>query len=245
MRRFVVVAVVIGCGRIGFEQHVAGDGSPADLAIDGPPARLVQVLAPGYGSAASMSIVIDETAGDLVVAPVYWHQDPDTVTLTDTAGLAWQSRPAVVVPGCITTNGNATGAQLYYAQVAATGTNTVTVTQTSGVQPLGLMLVEYANAMASVDAFSMVMAPASSNAMAATPITTSVPAVVIGFFNDTIGGGNDGSGSGFTAEARDTGFPNIVEDTIGPPGLYSPTATLFVGGNDACWVAFAIAFPVR
>jgi len=250
VRWLVVTAVAIGCGRLGFER-VAGD-SAADVAIDraldapaGPPS-VVQVLAPGFGSAASRSIMLDETQGDLLVAAVYWDESPDTVTLSDTAGLAWQAEPAlVVVPGCGGPTGNATGAQLYYAQVTATGANTITVAQTSGTQPLGVIVLEYANTLAAVDAFSAVMAPAPSNTMQATPITTTVPAVVIAFFNDTINIGNNIGGSGYTVEARDPAFPNLIEDTIGPPGLYSPTAALFPGQTDACWVAFAVAFAAR
>jgi len=189
------------------------------------------------------SATLTETAGDLVVAAVYWDEDPDTVTLADTAGLAWTALPAQVIPsGCGGTTGNATGAQLYYATVATTGANTVTVTQTSGTQPLGVMVAEYANVATTPDVDSGQVAPAASHAVQAAPLTTTGAGVVIAFFNETQQFGTLTAGSGYSAEALDTNFPNMYEDAFLPAGTHAPDGALPAGQSDACWVAIAVAF---
>src|SRR5215468_8867658 len=82
------------CGRIGFER-------PADAAPDATPAALVQVQAPGYQSAASVTVDIILTAGHFAVVATYWNQSPDTVALVDTTGLAWTPLPIQqIAPSC-------------------------------------------------------------------------------------------------------------------------------------------------
>lgn len=241
-----MIAAAVGCGRLGFERRVAID-APADAVSDAPidagPPHLVQILAPGYGSAAMMSSTISETRGNLLVAAVYWDESPDTITLTDTAGLAWSNLPIEGIPSvCGGTTGNATGAEIYYAAVSATGPNTVTVAQTSGTQPLGVFLLEYANVATAPDAMSGQVAPSASHAVSAPPITTNGPGVVIAFFNETQMNGMMSGGSGYVVEARDMGFPNLIEDAIEPAGTYTPDGALPNAQSDACWVAIAVAF---
>jgi hypothetical protein len=211
---------------------------------------LVQVQAPGFKSAVTTSATLNETAGNLVVAAVYWDQAPNTVTLTDSAGLAWIPLTPYETPGgtgCGGTTGNASGAQLYYAQVTVTGANTVTVTQTSGTQPLGVMLLEYAGiaTVDPVDVTSGQLAPAASNQMIVPAMTTSSPGVIVAFFNDTVGSGMMGGDASYILEARDVGFPNMIEDAIVPPGTYMPTGTLPGAQIDACWIATAVALKAR
>jgi hypothetical protein len=237
--------LMAGCGRIAFDpidQRIDGDGGTVD--VIGEPAAFVQIQAPPYASAPSQSVMIDLTAGHLVVAAVYWDQTPNTVTLADTAGLTWTAAPKYEIPAvCGGSTGNATGAQLYYAQVSSPVMTTVTVSQTSGAQPLGVMLVEYAGlAMTNVvEAESGQVAPSASNAMFVPSFTTTRDTMVVVFFNETLGSGTMTEGSGYTARARITGFPNMYEDALLPPGMYIPSGALPAGQTDACWVGDAIA----
>ncbi len=244
MRRIAgVIAVAIGCGRVGFDLRVASDG-PADA---GANIALVQVQAPGYGSAAMVTVPIAEHAGDLIVAAAYWDDNPDTILLTDTAGLAWTSLPAqVATTGCGGPTGNATGAQLSFAIAAADANDEVTLAQSAGTHPLGLFVLEYSGiAASSLDTSAQLVAPSASNAMFAPTLATTAVDVVVGFFVDTINTGSDGGGAGFAVEARDTGFPSVLEDAIVPAGSHMPTATLPTGQTDACWIAIAAAFRAR
>ncbi len=231
-----------GCGRVRFDVRVGADAS-ADIASDAAPPHLVQVVAPGYVKQVSASATIAATEGDVVIAAVYWDETPDTVSFADTASYGWNSTLAQTIPACGGPTGNATGAQLYWSRVPASGSNTVTVTQTSGTQPIGVMLVEYANVQMLPEDSGAEPAPMASNTMSTLPVTTSGPAVVIAFFNDTIGTGTIAGAMPFTVEARDVGFPNLLEDAIVPSGTYTATATLPNAQVDACWIAFAAAFP--
>jgi hypothetical protein len=260
--------LLTACGRIGFRSDVAtGDAAADALAADArvadarvadaPPAdasaagALVQVQQPGYQYAAMVSASIEQTAGDFLVAAVYWDQNPDNVLLSDMDALLWEGLPSQVIPtGCGgggSDNGIATGARLYYAQIDTTGSNTVTVVQSSGTQPLGLFLLEYSGIAAGdpIDVQTGQVAGSASNAMAVPPLVTTGRDLVVALFNDTVDMGTGSAGSGYTLEALDPGFPNLIEDAIGPAGTYVPTAVLPPGHNDACWVGTAVAFRTR
>lgn len=222
------------CGRIGFDQLAK--------------AALVQVQAPGYQSAASMTVDIALTAGNFVVVATYWDQSPDTVALVDTAGLAWTPLAIQeIVASCGGGTGNATGARLWYAQVTATAMDKITVAQTSGTQPLGAFVLEYAGIATAdaVDAASGRLAPTASTTASVPALKTMGTDVIVAFFGDTISMGSWTPGDGYTALARDAGFPNLIEDAIVPPGTYMPDAGLPPGHNDPCWVGTAAAFRTR
>jgi hypothetical protein len=225
------------CGRIGF-----------DPLADATPAALVQVQAPGYQSATGVTVEIALTAGNFAVVATYWNQVPDMVALVDTTGLAWTPLAIQeIVASCGGGTGNATGARLWYAQVTATAMDQITVEQTSGTQPLGAFVLEYAGIATAdaVDAASGQLAPAASANASVPAFTTTGTDVIVAFFGDTLGMGSWTPGDGYTAEARDTGFPNLIEDAIMPPGTYIPDAMLPPGHNDPCWVGTAAAFRTR
>jgi hypothetical protein len=185
-------------------------------------------------------------AGSVLIAAAYWNEAPDTVTIADTLGLAWQPLASEVITGganCGDNTGNATGAQLFAAAVPAAGSDDVTVVQTSSTQPLGVIVLDY-RGIAAVATSASAVVPSSSTAMTAPAIATTVPGVVVAFFGDTIGMGALTAGSGLTAEAGDPGFPNMIEDAIVEPGTYTATATL-PNGPDVCWVAIVAALRAR
>ena len=237
VRRGPLIAVcALGCGRLHFD------------AVER--IELVQVQAPGFNAAAETSVIVSQTTGNLIVAAVYWDQAPNTVTFSDTAGLAWTALPKLEIgagAGCGGVTGNATGAQLYYAQVTSTESNTLRATQTSGMQPLGIIAIEYSG-LATADAVDMQVgqvAPSPSHLMSSPPITTTENDLIVAFFNDTIGAGTIGGGSGYVVQARDIGFPNLYEDAVMPPGTYTPTAVLPNAQTDACWIVSTVAFRPR
>ncbi len=241
MRRAVcATAIAIGCGRVGFGTFTEPDAH-------GPPnVRLVQALAPGYGSAATVTYSIAQLQGDLLIAGVYWHESPDTVTLTDQLGLVWTSLPiAEVSTGCTNSDGNSTDVQIWYAQITTSGANQIQLAQTSGVNPLGAFLVEYSGVEPIVDAQVTGVAPAAGSAMQIPQLTTTTTDLLVAVFNDTLGSGSMTPGSGWTAEGRDLGFYTLVEDRVEAPGTYTPDGTLPSGKSDACWAGAAAAFAAR
>jgi hypothetical protein len=244
------LALAFACGRLGFDPMRAAqvaDARPGDAAPDAPsgPPTLTGVAAPGYGSGPIQEDEVRLAAGDFVVAVAYWDQTPDTVTLTDTLGLAWTAGPTEAIgSNCGGGTGNGTGAQLFFATAAAAGSGTVTVTQTSGTQPLGVFVLDYEN-IGGVDSTASAVAPSSSTAMVAPPVTATDPGVVVAFFGDTIGMGTVATGSEFTELARDDGFPNLVEGAPAAAGdQYVATATL-PNGPDACWVVLEAVLRAR
>ena len=234
------------CGRIAFDPLSSSDAGGPDG--NGLAPAIAQVVAPGYVGAASQTIAIDQTAGNFLLVATYWNQNADTVAVSDTLGNAYQNRPVVKVPlVCGGGTGDSTVAQLWYAPITTTGTNMVTVAQSVGVQPLGMMLLEYTGvALADpIAAGSELAASMSSHTATAKPVVTTATTTIVAFFGDTIGNGAMGGGPGYTVEARDLGFPNMIEDLAGPAGTYTPTATLPGASSDACWVASAVALRGR
>ena len=208
---------------------------------------LVSVTAPGYQKAAQVTDSVTGTLGDFLVAAIYWDQAPDAITLTDTLGLPWTSLAVQGIAtgglGCGGPTGNATGAQLWYAPVTVAGPNSITAAQTSGTQPLGLFVLEYRgidNGNA-IDTTGAQLAPAASNDVFMPALTTHDDDVIVVLFSDTINIGTMTGTPGFTIEAHDDQFPNLLEDAIVPAGTYMPTAALPPGQDDACWVGTAMA----
>lgn len=231
MRSLLVVAVALGCGRIGFTDE---------------PAR-VQTLAPGFGSATTVSVPIAQRAGDLLVGAVYWHFFPETITLTDKLGLVWSALPIQSIPsGCsLGSDGNSTEVQLWYAPIAVTGDNVVTLAQSVGIHPIGMFLLEYSGLSNVVDASSGRVAAGPGNAMSVPPLAATGLDVIVALFNDPLGVGTMGGGSGYTVLGRDLGFYTMVEDQIVPAGTYTPDGTLPPARNDACWAGTAAAFRAQ
>jgi hypothetical protein len=214
------------------------------MGFDARPIALAQVAAPGYADTAVTSATIDVTVAQLVIAAVYFNQEPDTITVTDSIGLSWASLPPVdVLAGCGGNTGNATAAQLWYAQGTSAGVDTVTVTQTSGTQPLGVFVLAYEGiaSMDPVETTSVQIAPIASSTASMPPLVTQHDTVIVALFNDTLSTGTWTGGDGFTIEAHDDGFPNMLEDAIVPPGMWAPKGTLPPGHNDSCWVGTALA----
>jgi hypothetical protein len=190
--------------------------------------NFVQAVAPGYMPDTSRSATITETAGNLLVVAVYWNADSATIGVSDTAGNTYLSTPEINSPG----GGWGTQVQLFYAQNIVGGSNTVTVSQSTGTHPLGLFLLEYSGIRTSnaLDVSTGQIAPFSTSSMSTGNMTTTgTTDLVVALFNDTsFGSASITPGAGFNTRAQDTNFISMVEDN-GPgvgPGTINPTATL-------------------
>ena len=214
-----------------------------DAPVDAVPFAEVQVLGPGYVSAASLPIILTETAGDVLIAATYWEHDPNTITVTDTAGLEWTALPIEKIPSGCGSPGYGSIVQLWYAVVATTRTDTVTVTQAATTLPLGMFVIEYAG-LGAFDVAAGRVAPAASNGMSTGNFTTTSTDLVLALFIDTLGTGTMTPGSGWTARAHDANFYAVIEDNAPgvAAGVLDPSAQLPIAVSDACWVAAAVAF---
>jgi hypothetical protein len=173
VRAAIALCAATACGRLGFDPRVAPADGARDAVPDSPATiALVAATEPGFQKAAMVSFSVAQTAGDFLVVAVYWDEAPDTVTFGDSLGLPWQSLPVqgLATTGCGGPTGNATGAQLWYASVAQTGTNTLTAVQTSGTQPLGMFALEYSgvDGANAIDTTAEQLAPTTSSSRSST-----------------------------------------------------------------------------
>jgi hypothetical protein len=219
----------------------SSDASPSSIAR-------VQSVAPDWVSdeAATLTLV-QENAGDLLVAGVYFSASSVTVTVTDSLGNTWLPTTAYAnTAGC--SAGNVTVAQIFYAGSIAAGSNTVTVAQSSGTSPLGVFLVEYSGASSAgvLDGVNGGPATSSTGTMSAgTLTTTGAHDLVVGLFAEATVYGLMAPGPGFSIVANSTTFYSLFEDDLPAgmgPGPVTPTAIEPGDAPSDCWVAATAAF---
>jgi hypothetical protein len=236
----------------------APDSSPLSSAADGGDdssgsisiAR-VQSVAPGWVSAQETTLTLEENAGDLLVAGVYFDDSTVTIAVADSLDNVWTPTTAYanITPCPLGASGaNASVVQIFYAEGVAAGGNVVTVTQSSGTTPLGAFLVEYSGirASGSLEGTSGGPAPSSTPTMSAGSLTTEgAHDVVVALFAEATTGGTITPGPGFSTAANDASFYSLFEDDLPSgtgPGPIAPTATEPGGEPSDCWVGAAAAF---
>jgi hypothetical protein len=217
------------------------DASPSSI-------TRVQTVAPGWGSAQSTTLtLVEENAGDLLVAGVYFTESTATITVTDSLDNTWAPTTAYAnVGGC--SSGNVSVVEIFYAAGIAPGANVVTVTQSSGTSPLGAFVVEYSGALAFGPLDGVCGGPATSNTATMSPgslMATGAHDLVVALFAEATVWGVITTGPGFSIVADDTTFYSMFEDDLpagGGPGTVNPTAVESGGALSDCWVATAAAF---
>lgn len=242
------------------------DGAAPDALADGPresadaPApptvTLVQVAGTGNSLGASQSTAAVIGPGGLLVVAAYW--DPSglaTVQVTDTLGNSWVALPEQHNLGAqgLTPPEYPPAVQLWYAENATGGNDTITATLSSGTCYMGFFFIEYAGIATTgaldSNAGQIASATVGSNTMQAGLLTTSSPVdLIVAVFLDSNAVGLMGAGPGFTAESTDTNAYALVEDNVpagAAPGAHTPTATLPAGVVDNDWAAASAAFKVQ
>jgi hypothetical protein len=204
------------------------------------------VTQPQIGSTSFQLTVIDEAAGDLLVAAAYWTASAQ-VQVSDTAGNTWSSTTSA--------NGAGTLMQIWYApNVVAASSNTVTVAVPVGADAgnqMGAVLLEYAGVarMTPLDGLVRNFGPASLSPMTTGSFTTTGQAdLLIGLFADLVDLGEINPGTGFAREASDQVYATLIEDNppyAAPPGSHDLTATLPTDAGVGTWAAIGIAFKAE
>jgi hypothetical protein len=229
----------------------AMDAPPESADSPSPPNGIsrVQVVAPGFASASQVTRAINETAEDLLVAGVYFNTSAVTITVSDSLGNTWTPTAAYANPSSFCSGtGDATVVQIFYARAVATGSNIVTVQQSSGTHPLGAFLVEYSGARASgtLDAVTGNRATSSTANMTAGSLTTTgARDVTVALFAEATSTGIMTPGSGFASVATDEYFYSLFEDDLPAgvgPSATNPSGTEPGGRTSSCWVGVAAAF---
>jgi len=201
----------------------------------------VQVVSPGSASTTSRSASITETAGNLLVAVVYWNGS-DVAGISDKLGNTWNSVP--VQDNAAT----ATDVRIWYAQNIKGGANTLTVSQPWSVN-LGFYLIEYSGIATTnaLDVTSGKIAPGASHSPDAGNLTTTgCRDLVVGLFADTWGAGTMTAGSGWIIRGTDVNFYSMVVDNVpGGAGTFDPKASLAGSNSDPAWAATAAAFKAK
>ncbi|HWZ43915.1 MAG TPA: hypothetical protein VNW97_10575 [Candidatus Saccharimonadales bacterium] len=223
---------------------MAGSISNAAVTVNGASCSTiakVQVVSPGSASTTSLSASITETAGNLLVAAVYWNGS-DVASVSDKLGNTWMSVP---VQDNATTS---TDVRIWYAQNIKGGANTVTVTQPWSVT-LGFYLIEYSGiaiANALDVATGKIASSASHSIDTGNLTTTGCRDLVVGLLADTWGSGTMTPGAGWTSRGTDVNFYSTVVDNLpGGTGTFDPNASLAGSNSDAAWAATAASFKAK
>ncbi len=238
-----------GDARADAEAHADADVDAAASTDSAPPSIVrVQAVAPGWGSSDATTLtLVQENAGDLLVAGVYFTESTATITVADSLGNTWVPTTAYANTAACS-SGQVSVAQIFYAGNILAGGNVVTVSQSSGAFPLGAFLVEYSGVRAAGPLNGVSGGhPASSTATmsAGSLTTTGAHDLVVALFAEATVYGVMTTGPGFSVVANDTTFYSMFEDDLpagSGPGTVTPTA--FEPGNapSDCWVAAAAAF---
>jgi hypothetical protein len=191
----------------------------------------------------TISQTIDQTAGNTLVVAALQQLGGATVTVTDTKNSAWHPLTSYGNLVCGTANGHYSGAQIWYANDIASGSNTVSMTVGGGMDDLWLVVVEYAGLTTAAPVSNGVVASTSTAAMSAGVVmTTADRSLVVGLFHDASQEGPMTPGPGFTKIAEQTDLAAMLEDNVDVlSGDTTPTAQAS-GPADDCWVAVAAAF---
>jgi hypothetical protein len=201
----------------------------------------VQVASAATSSTTSQSLSITETAGNLLVAAVYWNGS-DVASISDTLGNTWSSVPVK------DNSKTATDVRIWYAQNVKGGANTITVTQPWSVS-IGFYLIEYSGVATTgaLDVSSGKIAPGASHVADAGSLTTSgCRDLVVALFADTWGSGNMTPNTGWISRGADPNFYSMVVDNLtGGTGTFNPQANLAGSSSDAAWSATAVAFKAK
>ncbi len=223
----------------------AGNISNATIAVNATSAcaaiAKVQVISAGTASTTSKSASLTETAGNLLIAAVYWNGS-DVTVISDTLGNTWKSLP---VQNNATT---ATDVRIWYAENIKGGVNTVTVKQPWTVN-LGFYLIEYSG-VATVNALDVatgkIASAASHSIDTGNMATTGCHDLVVGLFADTWGTGTMTPGTGWISRGTDPNFNSMVVDNVpGGVGTLDPKANLAGSNSDPAWAATAASFKAK
>jgi hypothetical protein len=210
-----------------------------------PSTAAAQVVSAPTNCTTSQSVSLTESAGNLLVAAVYWYGS-NVETISDTLGNTWNSVPVQDNPT------GPTDVQIWYAQNIKGGANTVTLSQPVPVY-VGFYLIEYSG-IATTNALDTVagkIAPASSNVADTGNLTTSGSQdLIVGLFADSWGSGTMTPAPGWISRGTDPVFYSLVVDNLpagsgSGTGTFDPAATLPGSNSDAAWSATAAAFKVK
>ncbi len=244
--------LVGACGRMGFDLQTArtGDADVAD-GTDGAPDAMpfverVQTSNPMFVNGGSISATLSLTADHTVLAVAYWNDSGHTISVADTSGATWTALPRQSVPtGC--SNNLGANTQIFYATIAATGSSTITATQSVATSPLGMFVAEYAGLRAAnvIDASGGNAATVAGNAMSAGTLQSTGTGVIVAVFHDSQSSGTMVPGPGMAVMELDTLSYALLGEVPVTAGSYTVSASLPAGRMDACWVASAVALRAR
>ena len=247
----IALIALTACGRVGFDARTvdADQAAARDAAShpDAAPVAFVESMDSQVQTGAVTTVSLPVAAGDLLVASTAWYANEDPPALVDSLGSVWQG--GAVVSACDSaTAGGGTNAALWIAEAPATGTDTITLTQTVVGEDIALFVARYAWGGGGfvIDASADTVAPAASATMT-TSITTTRASLVVALFQDSIGEGTMVADAGWQTRQTDVvaNMMQVDDAPSAPAGTYAIGGTLQSGTSDACWIvdAYAIARP--
>jgi hypothetical protein len=241
MRWFrLMLAGMLGCGRIGFEVCAACDSHHGTIDV-GNGVQRVQVAEPGSLEGTMLEIPLHVRAGDLLLVAAYSHNSEATVS--DSQGSTWNTLPGENQP-C---GAGQVGVFLrFWYAVAAGGADTIEV-QTINTQPLGAFVIEYAgiDPTTPVDDAGGDVGGAASATLDAGTLTITGPDAVVALFGENSDPGTLQPGAGLSLVAHDDAFDTLAAETPASSGSVTPTAMLDGGASVGCWAGASVALRAR
>ena len=209
---------------------------PAASTCTSPPVTFVQVKAATPSSASSVSVTYPDaqTANDLNIVVVGWHDIISTIaSVHDSAGNSYQLGAPLIRSG---SGATALSQAIYYASDIAAGSNTVTVKFNQAASSADIRILEY-RGISTVDAH--VGAAGTSTLANSGSATTNAKDELI-FGANTITSVTTGPGPGFVSRIITSSDGEIAEDeTVSLAGTYSAAAPLTSSGG---WIMQMLTF---
>jgi hypothetical protein len=235
----ILITLALGCGRVGFMEVCSGCGNDGG---SGSGITRGHVTNPGTQNSATQSLMIDGTAGELAVLITHNQFSANEATVTDSNGSTWSTIAAeqTMCGGNLTT-------RIFYTMLAASGSDSITLSIAPSVVDLGMVAVQYAGVDSAdpVDSSSGQVAASTTQLASAGQLTLTGDDLIVAALADAAADGTLTPGSGFAYVANDDVVSLVVEDEPASAGMYSPTASLPAGKPDACWIGTALALRAK
>jgi len=221
-----------------------GDGGAGDAVADaavigdgggGGTIRLVEERDASGPSATSLPFSFDGDVppGALVVIVIGWESDPQSITITDSAGNTYQPAVPAATMGSV-------GEAIYYAENVAGGAADVTVTFGAAAQNAKVAGLAY-DGIVSGDSLAAMVTTFGSGLVIASDAVSPVPAhvlLVAGVFGDGI----VAAGAGYAPRTMWTTAALAEDREVSSAGPFVALAQL---SKDSSWVIQLAAFAAR
>jgi hypothetical protein len=235
----MLLSLAFGCGRIGFEVC-------AGCSSDSGGVQRVQVAAPGSITSMTQTIPVSVTEGDFVIVVAYDITQFGPPSVSDSLGHTWQTLPEES-SGSPCSTFIANDLRFWYATIATSGSDTITLGNTFGTQVMGGFVVEYSgiDPVVPVDFASGDFATVAGSALDAGLLSLSQSDHVVAAFAAHDVAPNAITPTSGSVLAHDDNFAAALVDQSVGAGSFTLLAATSNGAPSMCWVGASVALRPR